>query len=86
MCDSLEREENLIELKEFISKNQIKHLSIFHKLLTKEIVKEFFDVELFSWTIDDVKRVAELEKLGIQNFATDKITPQDYENYQKNQT
>lgn len=86
LCDSLTGERNLLELKDFITENQIKHLSIFYKLITKDLVKEFLDIELFSWTIKDVQTVVELEELGIKNFATDKITPQDYENYKKNQT
>lgn len=76
VCEKLENEK---ALHEFLQKDKIKFLSIFHGLLDKAFVKKFSGIEIFAWTINDLKTLKELEALGVRNFATDKITPQDYD-------
>jgi len=68
----------VLDLKQFLQKNNIKFLSIFHKLLTKDLLNILSGIEIFAWTVNDPARLYELEKLGVENFATDKITPRIY--------
>jgi len=75
-----EKKENMAALQNFLEKNHVTHLSIFHGLLDKNSLKNFSTVEIFAWTLNDKARIAELAALGVTNFATDKITPQIYEN------
>jgi glycerophosphoryl diester phosphodiesterase len=79
VCEELKNNEDIEKLKNFLNENNIKFLSIFHKLLNENFVKEFNKIEFFAWTVNDLERVFELEKLGIKNFATDNITPQIYD-------
>lgn len=75
VCEKHENFENVIS---FLEKNSVKCLSIFHQLLNKNSLKDLANIEIFAWTVNDKKRLLELEALGVQNFATDKITPQIY--------
>lgn len=75
-----EKKEKMSELQNFLEKNHVKHLSIFHQLLDKNSLKNFSEIEIFAWTVNEKNRLLELEALGVRNFATDKITPQIYEN------
>lgn len=75
VCEELKNIENL---QKFLEKNRIKFLSIFHKLIDADFVKNFSEIEIFAWTVNDQERLRELEALGVRNFATDKITPQIY--------
>jgi glycerophosphoryl diester phosphodiesterase len=79
VCEELENEIAIKNLRNFLTKNNIKFLSIFHKLIDEKFLKLFPDIEIFAWTVNDVKRLQELERLGVANFATDKITPETYE-------
>ncbi len=79
VCKNIEKDEDVKNLQEFLAKNNIKFLSIFHKLLDENFVKNFNGIEFFAWTVNDLSRLLELEQLGIKNFATDKITPKIYE-------
>lgn len=79
VCEKIEKAEDVKNLQEFLAKNNIKFLSIFHKLLDKNFVKNLNGIEFFAWTVNDLLRLSELEQLGIKNFATDKITPQIYD-------
>lgn len=79
VCEELKNQDEVISLRNFLTKNNIKYLSIFHKLLDQEFVKNFLDIEFFAWTVNDLTRIFELEKLGVKNFATDNITPKIYE-------
>jgi hypothetical protein len=78
VCEKIENEQELEDLKIFLADNKVKFLSIFHGLLTEEFVKKFKDVEFLAWTVNDLAAVPELVKLGIKNFATDHITPQHF--------
>lgn len=77
VCD---KKEKMAELLNFMQKNSVKHLSIFHQLLDKNSLKNLEGIEIFAWTVNEINRLKELEALGIKNYATDKITPQIYEN------
>lgn len=79
VCKNIEKDEDAKNLQEFLVKNNIKFLSIFHKLLDENFVKNLNGIEFFAWTVNDLSRLLELEQLGIKNFATDKITPEIYE-------
>ncbi|NBV06956.1 MAG: glycerophosphodiester phosphodiesterase [Proteobacteria bacterium] len=78
VCEELESKNSVLDLKQFLQKNNIKFLSIFHKLLTKDLLNILSGIEIFAWTVNDPARLYELEKLGVENFATDKITPRIY--------
>jgi glycerophosphoryl diester phosphodiesterase len=79
VCEKLKNADEIRILRNFLTKNKIKFLSIFHLLIDKNFMKIFYDIKIFAWTVNDLKRLKELEKLGITNFATDKITPKKYE-------
>ncbi len=71
VCDKLENKNQIKALHEFLQKNEIKHLSIFHQLINENFMKIFCDVEIFAWTVNNEKRLRELEAFGVKNFATD---------------
>jgi glycerophosphoryl diester phosphodiesterase len=73
VCSELKDAEKLAELKNFLTKNQVKYLSIFHQLVDENLLKTLAGVELFAWTVNDSARFKILKNLGIKNFATDKI-------------
>lgn len=77
VCEELENFEQIKSLREFLNKNDIKFLSIFHQLLDKTFVKIFTNIEIFAWTVNDLQRLGELEVFGVKSFATDKILPRD---------
>ncbi len=77
VCEELKNFEQIKILREFLSKNEVKFLSIFHQLLDRTFVKIFSDIEIFAWTVNDLQRLGELEVIGVANFATDKILPKD---------
>ncbi len=79
VCDQFNDCETVVDLKKFLDQNNVKSLSIYHQLLDQESLSVLRGIEIFAWTVNDVKRLLELEALGVQNFATDKITPQIYE-------
>jgi glycerophosphoryl diester phosphodiesterase len=79
VCEELKSPEDVRILRDFLTKNEVKFLSIFHQLIDKTFVKIFSDIEIFAWTVNDLKGLKELENLGIKNFATDKITQKRYD-------
>jgi glycerophosphoryl diester phosphodiesterase len=79
VCEDLKNENDLKILCNFLNKNQVNNLSIFHQLIDEKLIKNLPKIEIFAWTVNDLNRLRELEKLGVKNFATDKITPQIYE-------
>ncbi len=81
VCDSLKSEIDAQNLRKFLDANNIKTLSIFHQLLGKNSLQILSGIEIFAWTVNDLPRLRELESLGVKNFATDKITPQNYEQH-----
>lgn len=79
VCSELKNEDEAKKLRVFLDKNNVKCLSIFHELLGKNSLAILAGIEIFAWTVNDLKRLQELEILGVTNFATDNITPQIYE-------
>ncbi len=77
VCEKLENDQQIIDLRQFLTKNKIKFLSIFHELLNQSFIKNFSDIEFFAWTVNDISKLKELQNLGVKNFATDKILPAD---------
>lgn len=75
----VENEKEVENLLKFLRKNNIKFLSIFYKLINKNLLEKLQGVELFPWTVNDLEQFDILEKQGIKNFITDKITPQIYD-------
>jgi len=69
------REETLDSLQNFMTSENIKRVSIYHKLLTQDLVNQYGGNNIFTWTIKDIETIKSLEKLGVENFATDDITP-----------
>jgi glycerophosphoryl diester phosphodiesterase len=76
---TIEYEEEKAEIIDFICQENIKFLSISHKLIDETIIKKLANISFFAWTVNDLARIIYLEKLGIKNFITDKITPQIYD-------
>jgi len=75
----IEKQEEIEDVLKFIRKNNIKFLSIFYKLINQDLLKKLENIELFLWTVNDLSEIENLEKFGIKNFITDKITPQIYD-------
>jgi len=75
----VENEKEIENLLKFLRKNNIKFLSIFYKLIDENLLEKLSDIELFAWTVNDLEQLDILEKKGIKNFITDKITPQIYD-------
>lgn len=71
----LTNEKDVKVLRDFMTHSKVKYLSIMHQLLDERFVEDFKDVEIFAWTVNDLERLKELEKIGVRNFATDKILP-----------
>jgi len=79
VCEKLKDFDDIKTLREFLTKNKIKHLSIYHGLLDKTMSKIFSDIEFFAWTVNDIITLKTLQDLGVKNFATDTITPRIYD-------
>lgn len=79
VCDKLESAEKIKILQNFLTKNNVKFLSIFYQLIDENFVKIFSKTEIFAWTVNDLARIKNLKNLGVKNFATDKISPQIYD-------
>lgn len=67
---------NVEELKSLIKNdNNIKYLSIFHEMITPELINELSDIKIMAWSVNEVAKIMKLKKLGINYVATDKIIP-----------
>ncbi len=77
-CDEIVPE-NLQRYYQDLKKNNIKFLSVLHTNINENFMKIFRDVEVFAWTINDIKRISELDNLGVKNCTSDNITPKEYE-------
>lgn len=58
-----------------LRKNNIGHLSILHKNIDQNFVELAKNIEIFAWTVNDQKRLGQLENLGIKYCTSDVITP-----------
>lgn len=75
VCERLENQDKINNLRKFLSDNWVSHLSILHKLIDKKFMELFADVKIFAWTVNDVKEFERLENIGVGNFASDKLNP-----------
>lgn len=75
VCESLKNAQEEKNLCEFLTKNRIKSLSIFHKLIDEKFLKNFADIEIFAWTVNEEERLQQLARLGVENVASDKLLP-----------
>jgi glycerophosphoryl diester phosphodiesterase len=71
------------KLRNFLDQNSVKSLSISHRLINKNFMKIFNGIEIFAWTVNNLKTLRRLEGIGAKNFATDKITQAIYDNHYK---
>lgn len=78
VCENLETYSAKESLKNFLTDQSIKFLSINHKLINHELLDFLPEVEFFAWTVNDKDRIIELSKMGVKNFATDKILPSHF--------
>jgi glycerophosphoryl diester phosphodiesterase len=75
VCESLKNAREEKNLREFLTKNRVKFLSIFHELIDEKFLKNFADIEIFAWTVNEEKRLEQLARFGVANVASDKIIP-----------
>lgn len=75
ILESKKEGDELRKFREFLINNNIKYLSVFHELIDKNFVQDFYNFELFAWTVNDLKRLKTLYKMKVKNFATDQLTP-----------
>jgi len=76
VCDKLENVQEAENLRKFLAENEVKSLSIFHELIDENLIKILKGVKLFAWTVNELPRLYDLARIGVTNFATDKITPE----------
>lgn len=76
VCDRLQDFTATAKLAKFLAKNRIKFLSIDHRILTADVMKILPETKIFAWTVNEMKRLQELEQLGVAAVATDVIIPQ----------
>ncbi len=69
------------KLRNFLDKNSIKFLSVYHTLIDENFMKVFNSIEIFAWTVNNLKRLQRLENTGVRNFTTDKITQAIYDKH-----
>jgi len=50
-------------------------LSIQHQNINSEFKNIFYDIRIFAWTVDDNKDLDFLDKIGVENIATNKLIP-----------
>lgn len=74
VCESLS-EQNFIFYHQELQKNNIKFLSIQHEIINEKFMQIFSDINLFAWTVNDLARLRDLQKLGVKNFTSDIILP-----------
>ena len=81
LFDKKDQEDDLVKL---IKAEKIQYLSVLDSLIDEDFIRKIPQVEIFAWTINDLKKLLALKNLGIKNFITDSITPQIYERKTKN--
>lgn len=67
----IEEASQINNLQKICFDKKIKHLSVFHQLIDAEFVEKFSDKRIFAWTVNDQKRIDQLMRLGVKDFATD---------------
>lgn len=74
LCQSIKRAD-LISYHNKLKKNHIKFVSVKHEIVDSNFMEIFSDINCFAWTVNDIERLRELQKLGIKNLTSDNITP-----------
>jgi len=74
VCEELDKKD-FSKYCNLLKKNNIKFLSILHKIIDEDFVKIFSDIEIFAWTVNDLQRIKQLQELGISHFTSDTLTP-----------
>jgi len=64
-------EADVVGLEKFCAEKNVKFLSVFHELIDESFIKKFSTEKIFAWTIKDKKTFEKLQKLGVENFASD---------------
>ena len=68
VCDDYKQFDKLLEL---LVNNNIKYVSIDHKLLNNEVINKFKNIEFLAWTVNDQESFEYLKSIGIKIFASD---------------
>ncbi len=71
----VDNDRQIPSLYEFVTKNNVKYISIDYKLINQNLIIKFEDQVFLAWTINDRPAFNSLVKSGIKYFATDKILP-----------
>jgi len=74
VCDHIDKG-NLLKYYNALKENKIKSLSINHKIIDKEFMNIYSQINIFAWTVNNKNILNRLRKLGIKNFASDNILP-----------
>lgn len=69
------KDEDYSQFYQTLKSNRIYGLSIQYSNLNAEFKKIFSDIKVFAWTVNDQKIAENLNKIGIENIATDKLKP-----------
>ena len=56
-----------------LQENKIFGLSINYKNIDDKLIKNFKNIEIFAWTVNNRKTADYLAKIGVQNIVSDKI-------------
>lgn len=70
VCDQIKQIDNL---KNFVEKNNLKFISIDHKLISDEVIKKFGNCQLMAWTVNDANQMKILIAKGVKIFASDAV-------------
>lgn len=68
VCDDIKQ---IDDLEKLVLEQQIKFISIDHKLISQELLERFKQCQLMAWTIKDQDTLIKLSELGIKHFACD---------------
>lgn len=63
------------EVLRIFAENKIEFLSIFHRLITPDLLQKIRPEKILAWTVNKEKILNNLLNLGVKNFATDRILP-----------
>ncbi|MFM7557548.1 MAG: glycerophosphodiester phosphodiesterase [Alphaproteobacteria bacterium] len=78
ICDETS---NINEVERVFAENEVDFLSIYHQLITPELLQKIAPEKILAWTVNEEKILQNLCNLGVKNFATDKILPKNLLNY-----
>ena len=72
VCDQIKQ---INDLKNFVEKNNLKLISIDHKLISDEVIRNFKNCQLMAWTVNNQDQMKALIAKGIKIFASDTVKP-----------